>query len=112
MSYNVKSITAGAMLSAGVAMAGLVLGAGTAYADPDPGYIDPVGPYHWCPGGLPLDVNWDQSICHDYWHVATGAGNVGGPGDLHDNLWDGPNPPRVPEGPCYAMWIPAPCPNG
>jgi hypothetical protein len=96
------------LVSGGLGLAGL--GAGTAYAEP--GFIDPVGPYHWCPGGKPLDVNWDQSICHTYWHVATGAGNVGGPGDSHNNLWEGPNPPRVPEGPCFSMWIPSPCPAG
>jgi hypothetical protein len=86
---------------------GLGLGAGTSHADP--GYL---GPYNWCPGGKPLDVNWDQSICHTYWRVANGAGNVGGPGDSHNNLWEGPNPPRVPEGPCFSMWIPSPCPAG
>jgi hypothetical protein len=104
-----KRIIAGALLSAGVA-AGLSLAAGTAHADP--GYIEPVGPYHWCPGGPPMPVNWDPNICHTFWHVGTGAGNVGGAGDLHRNLWDGPNPPRVRQGPCFAMWIPAPCPNG
>lgn len=108
--HDPKRIIAGAPRSGGLVLAGLGLGAGTANADP--GYIDPIGPYHWCPGGPPLDVNWDQSICHTYWHVATGAGDVGGPGDLHNNIWEGPNPPRVPEGPCFAMWIPAPCPNG
>jgi hypothetical protein len=80
-------------------------------AGADPGFVEPIGPYHWCPGGPPLDVNWNQNICHDYWRVGTGAGNVGGPGDLHDNMWDGPNPPRVPIGPCYAMWIPTKCPG-
>jgi hypothetical protein len=105
-----RPIIAGALLSAGIAVAGWGLAAGAAHADP--GYIEPVGPYHWCPGGPPMPVNWDPGICHTFWHVATGAGNVGGPGDLHRNLWEGPNPPRVRQGPCFAMWIPAPCPNG
>jgi hypothetical protein len=108
--HTLKRIIAGMLLSGGLAVAGLGLGAGTAPADPN--YIDPVGPYHWCPGGKPLDVNWDQSICHTYWHVATGHGNVGGPGDSHNNLWEGPDPPRVPVGPCFSMWIPSPCPAG
>ncbi|MDT5049922.1 MAG: hypothetical protein QOG75_5822 [Mycobacterium sp.] len=115
MSYNVKTIAAGALLSAGVAMAGLVLGAGTAYADP--GFIEPVGPYQWCPGGRPSTLDWDHSICHKFWIVARGHGNVDGTtvvsdGAPLDNVWEGPNPPRVPEGPCFAMWLPAPCPNG
>ena len=33
----------------GLGLAGL--GAGTAYADP--GFIEPVGPYQWCPGDGP-----------------------------------------------------------
>jgi len=37
------------LVSGGLGLAGL--GASTAYADP--GYIDPIGPYHWCPGGRP-----------------------------------------------------------
>ena len=37
------------LVSGGLGLAGL--GGGTTYADP--GYIDPVGPYHWCPGGDP-----------------------------------------------------------
>ena len=96
---RMSRLAATVLVSGGLGLAGL--NAATAYADP--GYIEPIGPYHWCPGGPPLDVNWDQSVCHTYWHVATGAGNVGGPDDLHDNDWDGPNPPRVPIGPCFAM---------
>ena len=91
-----KRIIAGTLLSSGVAMAGLGLAAGTVQADP--GFIEPVGPYHRCLGAPPLDVNWDQGVCHTFWDVATGAGNVGGPGDLHRNLWEGPNPPRVGQG--------------
>ena len=49
--HTLKRIIAGALLSVGLAVAGLGLGAGAAGADP--GYIDPVGPYHWAPGGNP-----------------------------------------------------------
>jgi hypothetical protein len=60
---------------------------------------------------------WDYGVCHTYWIVARGHGNLDGTpivsdGAPLDNMWEGPNPPRVPEGPCFAMWIPAPCPNG
>ena len=49
--HDPKRIIAGAPRSGGLVLAGLGLGAGTANADP--GYIDPIGPYHWCPGGRP-----------------------------------------------------------
>jgi hypothetical protein len=49
--HDPKRIIAGALLSGGLVLAGLGLGAGAANADP--GYIDPIGPYHWCPGGRP-----------------------------------------------------------
>ena len=71
MSRNVRTVAARVVLSAGVAMAGWVWGAGTAYADP--GFIEPVGPYQWCPGGQPTTLAWDQSICHTFWIVARGA---------------------------------------
>jgi hypothetical protein len=101
--------------AAAILLSGALAGIGTAHADP--GFIEPVGPYHWCPGGPPITVDWDYSVCHDYFIVARGHGNLPGTfvvsdGAPLDNMWEGPNPPRVPEGPCYAMWIPAPCPNG
>jgi hypothetical protein len=101
------------LVSGALGLAGL--GTGTAHADP--GFIEHIGPYRWCPGGPPIAVNWDYGVCHTYWIVARGHGNLDGTpivsdGAPLDNMWEGPNPPRVPEGPCFAMWIPAPCPNG
>jgi hypothetical protein len=94
---DVKRIIVGALLSGGLAVAGLGLGAGTAQAN--------VGPYHWCPGGqgrLPNpNVVWDMSVCHTYWLVAPGLGNTDD-GLPQNDLWDGDNPPPPPP--------PAPCP--
>ena len=66
--HNVKRIIFGALLSGGVAVAGLGLGAGTAQA-----YT--YGPFQWCPGqDMPNDpprpegrLGWDMSVCHTYW---------------------------------------------
>jgi hypothetical protein len=46
--HDPQRIIAGALLSGGLVLAGLGLGAGAANADP--GYIDPIGPDHWCLG--------------------------------------------------------------
>ena len=68
--HKMMRIITGAMLSGGFAVAGSVLGAGTAHA----------GAYHWCPGDPSPQVNviapngntvsitiqpaWDTSVCH------------------------------------------------
>jgi hypothetical protein len=85
------------------------------------------GPNHWCPGdslyiskgGPNRDVNWDMNVCHTWYWVNEGEGNVS------DVVWDGDNPPPPPNAPaplppglppppgmCWALFIPAPCPNG
>jgi hypothetical protein len=84
-------------LAGGLGLAGLV-GAGTAAAD-DGGWGPP---HHWCPGELPLPatgnhvtdpLNWDWNICHTYYFVWGGMGNVS------NGIWDGENPPPKPEAP-------------
>lgn len=95
-----------ALISAGVAIAGVGLSAGTAAA------IPPGGPYTWCPGDPPVEtgnkqynpVIWDESICHEYWFVYSGQGNVA------KNIWDGPDPPGEPPGMGYKP--PPPLPPG
>jgi hypothetical protein len=98
-----------AVMSGGLGLAGLGL-AGTAQADPDPyGY----GPHQWCPG-QPMsgaswpgdDVIWDLNVCHTYYRVGYGRGNVavkwGAP-----SIWDGPNPPPPPPPPGVPpLWVP------
>ena len=105
--HKMIRIVAGALLSGGVAVAGLGLGAGTAQAIPD-------GPYTWCPGqpksaymppgGVPgpaspgPSVNWDWSVCHTFWGVQWGQGNI------NNFIWEGDNPPA----PRPQPWTPLP----
>jgi hypothetical protein len=91
--HTLTRIIAGVLLSGGVAVAGLGLAAGTAQADPVLAPLFPApalsgGPYRWCPGQrLPsVDVGWDMNVCHTWYRVNNGQGNVG-----HD-IWDGSNP--------------------
>jgi hypothetical protein len=90
------------LVSGGLGLAGLGLGAGTAQAN--------IGPYHWCPGGhdrLPSpNVVWDMTVCHTYWIVAFGLGNTDDGLPTHD-LWDGDNPPAPPPAnPCPPSILP------
>ena len=103
-----KKMIAGALLSGGVAVAGLGLPAGTAQAAP---------PAHqWCPGqrmpddgtnpdGTPHLFSWDMSVCHTYYIVGYKQGNVG------DYIWADAGPPPPPArnplclpGPGCAPW--------
>lgn len=104
---NPKTILAAALLSAGLAATGMGLSVGTAQAE-----TPPSGPNTWCPGDPPVEtgnkrvnpVRWDESICHEYWFVYFGQGNVA------SNIWDGPNPPGPPPGQGFKP--PPPIPRG
>lgn len=58
----------------------------------------PSGPCQWCPGDPPVQtgnrvtnpVVWDESVCHTYWYVYSGQGNVA------QNIFEGPTPPPPP----------------
>ncbi|BBX90980.1 hypothetical protein H5U98_06990 [Mycolicibacterium boenickei] len=62
---------------------------------------NPSGPCRWCPGDPPVQtgnlrvnpVIWDANICHTYWYVTPGQGNVA------QNIWDGEIPPPPPPPP-------------
>ena len=96
-----KKIIAWGLLSAALA-GGLGLTAVTtaARADAWPGCPDdhPSGPCHWCPGSPPVQtgnhvtnpVRWDESVCHTYWYVYSGQGNVA------QNIFEGDPPPPPP----------------
>jgi hypothetical protein len=98
-------------LIAGLATAALVssgfgLAVGIAQADNS-------GPYQWCPGqdmqfspqtgstGPGRDKLWDMNICHTWYFVDYGKGNVPSklPPPPESNVWDGLNPP--PSDRCY-----------
>jgi hypothetical protein len=83
-------IIAGALLSGGLGLAVLGLGAGTAHAD---------GPHHWCPGdpkNMPYVVNdqldWDWNVCHTWYSTNYGQGNITMAG-RPTSIWDGDTPP-------------------
>lgn len=74
----------------------------------------PEGPCHWCPGDPQpqtgnlrvYPVVWDWNICHTYYYVYSGQGNVA------HNIWDGENPPGPPPWPVGTNVCPIPpfCP--
>jgi hypothetical protein len=96
---NVKNVVAAGLLSAAVAV-GMIATASTAAADAWPGCPEdhPSGPCHWCPGNPPVQtgnhvtnpVRWDESVCHTYWYVYFGQGNVA------QNIFEGDAPPPPP----------------
>ena len=98
--HALKQVIAGAVLSGGVAVASLGLGAGVAQANNQ-------GPFQWCPGqpmsypGPGNEYVWDTGICHTWYRVDYGKGNVSKniPPPPESNIWDGDNPP--PSDRCY-----------
>ena len=111
IAHERRRIIAGALMSFGVAIAGLGLGQGTAQALPGgpvplgswPGCPEdnPSGPCHSCPGDPPVQtgnlrvnpVIWDNNVCHTYWYVYHGQGNVA------QNIFEGEIPPPPPPPP-------------
>ena len=94
ITHKSKRTLAAALLSGGVAVAALATG--TAQAAPGDNFSQP---HQWCPGqSLPMDdVHWDNNICHTYYYVYFGQGNVA------QNIWDGDNPPAPPPPPPPAL---------
>jgi hypothetical protein len=93
-SRSLARLAISGLVTGGLAAAALGLGAGTASAG---------GPYTWCPGmsmagtnmdthtgGPGLGVDWDMTVCHKWWAVNVGMGNVS------RNIWEG-DPPQPPE---------------
>jgi hypothetical protein len=122
-----------ALAAAALVTGGVGLSTGTALACNGAWGPCGYGPNRWCPGdSLYMDrggpyqgVVWDMTVCHTWYRVGEGAGNVfEGPNNQSD-VWEGDDPPppaeppppaplgpQLPPGMCWAMWIPAPCPNG
>lgn len=125
ITHALKRIGAAAVMASSIAMAGIGLSTGTAQADAWPGCPpdNPSGPCRWCPGMGPVEtgnkrvnpVRWDESVCHTYWYVYHGQGNVA------SNIFEGEVPPPPPPPPpnltpplppgwCWSLFIPTPCP--
>jgi hypothetical protein len=126
ITHTLKKIAAGALLSGGVAVACLGLATGNAQADPQS-----PGPFQWCPGqplpgaraayvpgvNVTLPGNhavWDDNVCHMYWWVPHGRGNVAMNDGPVSEIWDGPDPPPFFEPVCAPFVPPINCrpPNG
>ena len=66
---------------------------------------NPSGPCRWCPGDPPVQtgnhvtnpVVWDDTVCHTYWYVYFGQGNVA------QNIFEGETPPPPPPPPPPAI---------
>ena len=98
MHTTLKNLIAGGLLSAALAAGiGVAAVAPVAQADAWPGCPNdhPAGPCHWCPGDPPVQtgnlrvnpVRWDVNVCHTYWYVDHGQGNVA------QNIFEGDIPP-------------------
>lgn len=70
---KVTRLAATALAAGAVAAAGLALDTATAQADPFTAQ-----PNSWCPGqALPFsNIQWDMSVCHTWYTVPFGKGNV------------------------------------
>ena len=101
MSHVLVGVTAAALLSGAVAGVGPT--GFTAQAQPGipaPADDNGWGPaHHWCPGQEPRPatgnhvtdpLNWDWNVCHTYYFLWSGMGNVS------SMIWDGDNPPPRP----------------
>ena len=108
-------IFAGALLAGGVAVGGLGPAAGTAHASD--------GPYTWCPGQsmddpagpdrLGTHYEWDMRVCHTWYRVSYGFGNVykivDGVRTLSgSSVWEGENPPDPSVVSCGLFYCPIP----
>jgi hypothetical protein len=99
MRRGIARLATTVLVSGGLGLAGLSLGAGTAQAD---------GPFQWCPGQwVPDDAAWDMGVCHTWFWVDSGQGNVA------PAVWDGDNPPLPPPPPdCpirFPFFVPSRC---
>jgi hypothetical protein len=96
-----SSVAAAVVAAGAIAGAGLTLDTPTAVADPFPAQ-----PHSWCPGqALPFqNLQWDMSVCHTWYIVPFGQGNVrmvdlkGNPLDSFISA-DGPAPILTPPPP-------------
>jgi len=92
---NVKMTFAGVLLSVGLTATWCGVSAGIAHADP-------AGSHVWCPGqpmyfptGPGADKTWDMAVCHTWYYVKSGYGNVQlVSGGTSSNVFEGDTPPE------------------
>ena len=106
MKRLIVGLTTAALVSGGLGLAAVGPGAGTAQAQPQS-----QGPNQWCPGQrLPqVGLIWDMSVCHTYWQVPFGRGNLLLDGGAQSEIWDGPDPPPYFEPVCAPFFPQQPC---
>ena len=105
MTRRLVRLATNALVAGGLGLASLTTGIAQAQPGPVPlgawpgcPNDHPQGPCHWCPGDpMPPTGNhvtnpvvWDNNVCHTYYYVYFGQGNVA------QNIWDGDNPPAPP----------------
>jgi hypothetical protein len=93
-----KKIIVGALLAGSVAVSLVGLTTPTAQADPFAAQ-----PHSWCPGqGLPFrGIEWNMGVCHTWYIVPVGKGNVRFAGSTDGSFVsaDGPAPMLTPPPP-------------
>jgi hypothetical protein len=97
ISRTFKRVIAGVLLTGGIAVGGV----------PHAGIAQAHKPHNWCPGdpmtypvGPGPAYSWDMNICHTWFWVRNGKGNVPFKGQLPSSLWDGEVPPPDSDPPC------------
>ncbi|MFC7674408.1 hypothetical protein ACFQWH_15070 [Mycolicibacterium sp. GCM10028919] len=91
---NAKKAVMAGLLSIGLAAGGAGVSIATAQADPSSRHV-------WCPGqpmhsptGPGVDKTWDMNVCHTWYFVKSGFGNVQlTNGGDSGNVFEGENPP-------------------
>jgi hypothetical protein len=105
MKLGIAGIAPTLLVSGGLGLAALGLGAGAAQATGQP--YCPGDPPNWAPGGPPNTsfVHWDWNVCHNYHYGPTGVVD-----EDTGVIWPYPDGPMPPAGP-RTPWTPPPgCP--
>ena len=100
---NVKTNRTLKLAIAGVLLTGGLAAGGLGHA----GIAQAHKPHNWCPGqpmnyptGPNVGYDWDMNICHTWFRVRNGKGNVPYNGKLPSDVWDGEVPPPDSEPGC------------
>jgi hypothetical protein len=112
---TLRTLAATALAVGGLGAAAVAVGAGPAGATS--------GPFTWCPGQsmerpdgpnwFGKQYQWDMNVCHTWYRVSYGYGNVVWAEDdirtvQGSDVWDGDNPPPGPDMNCGLFFCPVP----